>query len=131
MGGAPVHRGAALSDGRIRVGAHEMERMRRPIMKRMASRFPYPPALAVAVVALLATITLASARSTNVEKAEARKRELHAKLNITPAHEDLWTNVAQVMRDNAQAMDALTQARSAQAPAMTAIDDLKSYSDIA
>ncbi len=100
-------------------------------MKYMASQFPYPAALAVAAVALLTTITLASARPSHVEHAEARIKELHAKLHITQAQEDLWNHVTQVMRDNAKTLDALAQARSAHAQAMTALDDLKSYSEIA
>ena len=100
-------------------------------MKYMASQFPYPAALAVAAVALLATITLASARPSHVEHAEARIKELQAKLHITQAQEDLWNHVTQVMRDNAKTLDALAQARSAHAQAMTALDDLKSYSEIA
>ena len=100
-------------------------------MKYMASQFPYPAALAVAAVALLATITLASARPSHVEHAEARIKELQAKLHITQAQEDLWNHVTQVMRDNAETLDALAQARSAHAQAMTALDDLKSYSEIA
>jgi hypothetical protein len=35
------------------------------------------------------------------------------------------------MRDNAQTMDALIKARADQAPTMSALDEIKSYSDIA
>ena len=100
-------------------------------MTRRASQFPYLTALAVAAAALLATSALASARPSHVDRVEARIKELHAKLHITQAQEGLWTNVTQVMRDNAQTMDALIKARSDQAPTMSALDELKSYSDIA
>ena len=100
-------------------------------MKRIASQFPYLTALAVAAAALLATSALASARPSHVDRVEARIKELHAKLNITQAQEGIWTNVTQVMRDNAQAMDALIKARADNAKTMTAVDDLKAYSDIA
>src|SRR5712691_6464449 len=100
-------------------------------MKRRASQFPYITALAVAAAALLATSALASARPSHVDRVEARIKELHAKLHITQAQEGLWTNVTQVMRDNAQTMDALAKARAANAKTMTAVDDLKSYGDIA
>jgi septal ring factor EnvC (AmiA/AmiB activator) len=100
-------------------------------MKRITSQFPYLTALAVAAVALLATSPLASARPSHVDRVEARIKELHAKLNITQAQEGLWTNVTQVMRDNAQTMDALIKARADNAKTMTAVDDLKSYSDMA
>jgi septal ring factor EnvC (AmiA/AmiB activator) len=99
-------------------------------MKRRASQFPSLIALAVAV-ALLATSTLASARPSHVDRVEARIKELHAKLNLTQAQEGLWTNVTQVMRDNAHTMDALIKARADHAKTMTAVDDLQSYSDIA
>jgi ribosomal 50S subunit-associated protein YjgA (DUF615 family) len=65
-----------------------------------------------------------------VDRVEARITELHARLEITPAQEELWTSVTQVMRDNAKTMEALTKARSEQAKTMTAIDDLKSYGEI-
>ena len=100
-------------------------------MKRIASQFPYLTALAVAAAALLATSALASARPSHVDRVEARIKELHAQLNITQAQEDLWTHVTQVMRDNAKTVDALTKARAEHAKTMTAVDDLKAYSDIA
>jgi len=55
---------------------------------------------------------------------------MHTKLKITPAQEGQWNNVAQVMRDNAKTLDTLTQARVSNASTMTAIADLKSYSEI-
>jgi protein CpxP len=100
-------------------------------MKPIVHPFPYLTALAVAAVALLATSALASASPSHVDRVEARIKELHAKLNITQAQEGLWTNVTQVMRDNAQTMDALIKARADNANTMTAVDDVKSYSDIA
>jgi protein CpxP len=100
-------------------------------MKRIVHPFPYLTALAVAAVALLATSALASASPSHVDRVEARIKELHAKLNITQAQEDLWTNVTQVMRDNAQTVDALIKVRSENAKTMTAIDDLKSYGNVA
>jgi len=100
-------------------------------MKHIAYPFPYPTALAVAAVALLATIALASASPSRVDRVETRIKELHAKLKITQAQEDLWTNVTKVMRDNAKTEDALIKARSENAKTMTAIDDLKSYGEVA
>ena len=72
----------------------------------------------------------AKAARSRVDDVEDRITMLHATLNITPAQEELWTNVTQVMRDNAKTMDALTTARVAQAPTMTAVEDLKSYTEI-
>ncbi len=115
-------------------------------MKRIARQFTYPAALTVAV-ALLALIVLATASPTwaaspepgmatagsasKADRVEARIKELHTKLNITPAQEGPWNNVVQVMRDNAKTMEALIKGRTEKAGTMTAIDDLKSYSAIA
>jgi hypothetical protein len=97
-------------------------------MQRVVS--PFRSSLALAVMALLVTSALAATRSSHLDRVEARIRELHAQLQITPAQENLWNNVAQVMRDNVRTMDALTQARAAKAQTMTAIDDLKTYTDL-
>ena len=50
---------------------------------------------------------------------------------ITPEQEEAWNGVAQVMRDDAKTMEALIKARTEKASTMTAIDDLKSYGEIA
>ena len=71
------------------------------------------------------------AKASKADRVEARITMLHAKLAITPAQENLWKNVTEVMRDNAQTMEALTKARAAGAKTMTAVDDLNSYSKIA
>jgi hypothetical protein len=115
-------------------------------MKRITCQFTYPTTLAVAAV-LLAFMVLASpgpsyaaspepglANAGTVSKydrVEARIKELHAKLKITPAQEALWNSVTQVMRDDAKTMEALIKARSEKEPTMTAVDDLKSYGEIA
>jgi protein CpxP len=64
------------------------------------------------------------------DRVEARIKDMHARLKITQAQEDQWSKVAQVMRDNAKQMDALTKTRAEKAD-MNAIDDLKSYGEIA
>lgn len=115
-------------------------------MKRITCQFTYPTALAFAVV-LLAFMIFASpspssaaspepgkaavGKASKVDRTEARIKELHTKLKITPAQEELWNNVTQVMRDDAKTMEALIKARSEQEGAMTAVDDLKSYGAIA
>ena len=99
-------------------------------MKHMTSQSTYSIALAVAMAVFSATIAFASARPSRVEHVEARIKELQAKLHITPTQEALWQNVTQIMRDNAQTMDALTQARTDKVKTMTAVDNLQSYSAI-
>jgi hypothetical protein len=72
----------------------------------------------------------ASGKATGAERVEARIRNMHAALHITQKQEEQWAKVAQVMRENAKAMDALTQARFDHASTMTAVEDLKSYAEI-
>lgn len=108
-------------------------------MKRIARQFTYPTALVVAVV-LLAFMVFASpslSRAASPEPGmakavhvEARIKELHAKLKITPEQEKQWDVVTQAMRDNAKTMDELIKARTEKAKTMTAIEDLKSYGEI-
>lgn len=125
----------------------EIKLIRRQIMKRIAYRFAYPTALAVAAAVLLGFIVLASASpslaaspepglatagtASKTDRVEARITELHTKLKITPVQKGLWDNVTQVMRDNAKTMEALIKARSEKASTTTAVDDLKSYGNIA
>ena len=114
-------------------------------MRHLTSPFTYPTALTVAV-ALLATLTLASPRPIHaagdssrrtagkesaVNRVEARIKELHTQLQITPEQGNLWQNVTAVMRDNAQRIDALVKTRADHAQTMTAVDDVRAYGDIA
>ena len=69
-------------------------------------------------------------KASKADRVEARIADLHAKLGITSEQEELWKNVAQVMRDNSKTMETLTKARSENAKTMTAVDDLKSYGEI-
>ena len=62
---------------------------------------------------------------------EEHIKSLHDKLNITADQEDQWSAVAQTMRDNEKAIHTLTEQRRASAGSLTAIDDLKSYQQIA
>ncbi len=63
------------------------------------------------------------------DRVEIRINELHTALNITAAQEELWNNVAQVMRDNAKTMDALIASRKNAKP-MNAVENFKSYDEI-
>ena len=66
------------------------------------------------------------------ETVEQRITKLHAALQITPAEDSKWNAVAQAMRGNAAAMDALVaQTRDTASRNMTAIDDLRSYQKFA
>jgi len=72
----------------------------------------------------------AASKESTVDAVEARIKDLHARLKITPAQEDLWKNVTQVMQDNGKTMDALRKARAEKAPTMTAVEDFKTYGEI-
>ena len=107
-------------------------------MKRITSQFTYPTILAVAAVLLafmvlsIATPSLAAApKASKADRVEARIKELHAKLMITPEQEEAWNGVAQAMRDDAKTMEELIKARTENASTMSAVDDLKSYGEIA
>jgi len=67
------------------------------------------------------------AGSTSVE---ARIKELHKRLHITDAQKTQWDSLAQVMRDNAQAMVDLQKQRAADVKSMNAVDAVKSYGSV-
>lgn len=100
-----------------------------------AATLPAPVLLAQAAPAaaaparIQATAAKASTTAT-VDPVEARIKDLHVRLKITPAQEELWTHVTVVMRDNAKTMDGLRRARSEKAQSMTAVEDFKSYGEI-
>jgi hypothetical protein len=65
------------------------------------------------------------------ERVEARIKELHAQLHITPAEEPLWNEFAQAMRENAREMDQVFMQRAQQFPTMNAVQNMQSYEQIA
>ena len=58
------------------------------------------------------------------ERSEARIAKMHQRLHLTAAQEPLWTNVAQMMRDNATTFSAKVPERSKDA---TAVENLKTF----
>jgi len=94
--------------------------LRAPVMLAQATPAPAATTRTPAIAAKAAT----------VDPVETRIKDLHARLKITAAQEDLWTNVTAVMRDNAKTMDALRKARTEKAPTMTAVEDFTSYGEI-
>jgi len=64
-------------------------------------------------------------------KVEARIKQLHTQLGITPAQEAQWQQFAQTMRDNAREMDQVVQQRAQQFSSMNALQDLQSYEQVA
>jgi len=115
-------------------------------MKRITQQFINPTALVISAVAFFVTIAFAvanpspavsadpaqkpPAKVSKVDRTEAYIKNLQAQLKITPAQEDLWKKVTEVMRDNAKTMEALHQTRIEKAKTMNTVEDLKSYSEI-
>ncbi len=85
----------------------------------------------ILMLAFAPSVCFAAKSDAHEDRAEMRIKQMHEKLKITPAQEEQWSKVEQAMREDAKTMDALTQARVDHAQEMTAIDDLKSYAEIA
>jgi hypothetical protein len=73
---------------------------------------------------------MTSPASSDANAVEARIKELHRKLHITAAQKPQWDSLAQVMRDNAQAMSDLKKQRASDAQTMNAVDVVKSYESV-
>jgi hypothetical protein len=106
----------------------------------MMSPFTHPAARAVLAVTLLGSallarpllaasgnLALAAVKPAPADPVEARIKALHSKFHITATQETLWSNVTQVMRDNAKAMQDLRKDRAKNEESMSAMDELKSY----
>ncbi len=116
-------------------------------MKRMAYQLSHSMRLVVVMAVFLgilfstsASLTLAASsekspatkpRASAVDRVEEHIKNLQGSLQITPAQEELWNNLTKVMRDNAKVMDALIKARVEKAKTVNALEDLKSYGQIA
>jgi protein CpxP len=86
-----------------------------------------PHVLAQTAPAPPATATPASPQ----EAAEQRLSSLQAILHITDAQTPQWTAFAQATRDNATSTDALFRQRASSAQSMNALDNMKSYAQVA
>ena len=99
-------------------------------------QFTYAAARTVIATAIVATMVFATApvfaaKASEESRVEARIKDMHGKLKITTAEEAQWTKIAEVMRDNAKKMDQLTDNRMTKVKTMSAVEDLKSYGEIA
>lgn len=65
------------------------------------------------------------------EGVDAHIQELHAELKITPAEETQWAQVADAIRTSAKSMDDLIQARHDNASKQNAVENLRSWTEIA
>jgi hypothetical protein len=69
--------------------------------------------------------------SSHENRVETRIKDLHRKLKITAAQESQWNGFAQVMRENAQEVDAVLKERAESLHKMNAVEDLHSYEELA
>jgi hypothetical protein len=76
------------------------------------------------------TMSAPAAEAPGTAAVDARIAELHRRLRITDAQKTQWDNVAQVMRENAEAMTALEKERARDAKSMDAVAVVKSYSEV-
>ena len=86
--------------------------------------------LSVVALAFIPATVFSADKDMNMDRAQARIQDMHTKLKITMAQEDQWAKVADVMRENAKTMDALTQSRMEKSKKMTAVEDLTSYKEV-
>jgi len=61
---------------------------------------------------------------------ENRLNDLHSRLKISAAQGQQWDQFAQVMRDNAKAMDQLYKDRADKLISMSAVDNMQSFAQI-
>jgi periplasmic protein CpxP/Spy len=73
----------------------------------------------------------AAAPASPREAAEQRLQGLQAELHITDAQAPQWSAFAQAMRDNATSTDALFRQRANATQSMNALDNMKSYAQVA
>jgi hypothetical protein len=89
---------------------------------------------ALTAILLLGAVALAkstvSADAQSATRIDTRINKLHLRLRITAAQEPLWQAVAQVIRDNAMQTQALEKTRADDEKNVTAVDDLRSYSQL-
>ena len=64
-------------------------------------------------------------------RVERRIAKLHDQLQITPAEEQLWSNVANVMRESARTMGQSYEQRHANLDSLDAVKNLRSYATAA
>lgn len=71
------------------------------------------------------------AHRNRIDRAEEQITALHAQLKITAAETPQWDQFAQVMRDNAESMEQTFQNRVKMLPTMNAVENMKSYAQVA
>jgi periplasmic protein CpxP/Spy len=88
---------------------------------------PLPPATTQPPAATPVT----AAETATAKATDQRIQALKAQLAITAEQVPVWDTFAQTMRDNAVSTDQLFQRRAGAVVAMNAVDNMKSYAEIA
>lgn len=115
------------------------------MIKSTTCKFASTISLTLVVTVLFTVIAMASSENPDLgatiiepsvidrfdDRFAAHTKILHDKLDIAPQQESLWNNVARVMLENAKSMEILVKSRPNNDKDMTAVDDLKSYYEIA
>lgn len=96
-----------------------------------ASVHLFTAAILAATLVFAPCVVFAADKVAHEDRAELRIKDMRTKFKITAAQEEQWSKVAAVMLDNGKTMDTLTQARVDHAKDLSAVDDLKSYGEIA
>jgi periplasmic protein CpxP/Spy len=73
----------------------------------------------------------ATAPASPQDDVEQRIHSLQTELRITDAQMPQWNGFAQAMRDNATSTDTLFRQRASTAQSMNALDNMKSYAQVA
>jgi len=73
----------------------------------------------------------ATAKHAAAHRVEDRIKDLHQKLHIRADQAEQWNAFASVMRENAGTIRALLVTKSQNTASMSAVDDLRSYQDVA
>ena len=90
-----------------------------------------PPAPSGTATPAVAHPRPAAPRQPATARVETQITRLHRELQITSAEEPQWNAFAQVMRDNAQKLDALYAQREKGQASLNAVADMQSYAEIA
>jgi periplasmic protein CpxP/Spy len=108
-------------------------RLRRAVLTLTAVLIAAPPLAVAQFVPPPPPQTAAAAPTPPSPQAAADQRiqALRTELHIDDAQLPQWNAFAQVMRDNATKTDALFRQRASAAARMNALDNMKSYADIA
>ena len=115
-------------------------------MKRKTHSVVFRLMLVLVTAAFLSTVFLAAAdtswaaqgqkrsrgmmRTSAVEHTDTQIKQLQGTLNITEAQQPLWDNLTQVMRENAESMDAINKDRAENTKAMNAVEHMKFHNQV-